>query len=682
MTEVTIAERKITVGDHSFPLISGEVHYWRLDPANWRPILKKVKEMGIRIVATYVCWDYHEIDRGVYDFHGETDPRRNLVAFLDMLAEEDLWVILRPGPYIYSEWSNNGVPDHAAKFHRLDPKFLALADHYMRAVTEVALPYLATKGGRVILWQADNEIDPWPHLYTEQLGLGMQQGPFHDFLREKYGSIDGLNAAWQSAYTSFDEARAVSELFVNNPVLLSRYNDFRDFIHWYVAKVAKNSADTYRALGVDVPIIFNAYSGVATQLWSDLESIGDLAGPDIYPSRELALRPREHRGFLEIMRYASAVSKLPYIAEFEAGIWHEWLEDVGTLTPNHYRLMCMAALQSGTAGWNWYMLVNRDNWYQSPINEWGRVRPALFDVFAQITRLFYDIDPTTLDRQTDTAITYDTLQRSTERPGQDLLQSLYEADIDYDFWDVTLGKSDKKLAIYAGGNWLSENSQRNMLSYVENGGHLLLIGAYPSMDEHMRPLNLLGIQAPDGIVSASPGKLHLGMSGGYTVESGWAYSYDNVPGEPIIAERLDPHTMPSEELSLQFGLQTGACYTIGYTVTRGAGKISVIGLTPSPSLLLALHQWADTQLAVRSRMAGVSSALFTRGDERFVIATNPGAEAKIAQLRIDPAQVGAGEWCVTDMISGQETVFDPARGDLNVALNGRDGAVLRLTPIK
>src|SRR5688572_23595833 len=273
MTAVTIADRKITVGDQSFPLISGEVHYWRLDPANWRPILKRVREMGINIVATYVCWDYHETAPGVYDFHGKTDPRRDLISFLDLLTEEGFWIILRPGPYIYSEWSNNGVPDHAAKFHRLAPEFLALADHYMRAVTEVALPYLATRGGRVVLWQADNEIDPWPHLYTEQLGLGTQVGPFHDFLREKYRTIDALNSAWHNAYTPFDQARAVSDLFVNNPVLLSRYNDFRDFIHWYVTKVARNSADTYRALGVDVPIIFNAYSGVATQVWSELEAI-------------------------------------------------------------------------------------------------------------------------------------------------------------------------------------------------------------------------------------------------------------------------------------------------------------------------------------------------------------------------------------------------------------------------
>src|SRR5437762_13741484 len=101
MTEVTIAERKIRVGDTSIPLISGEVHYWRLDPQSWRGILRRVKEMGINTVATYVCWEFHEIEPGHFDFHGETDPRRDLVGFLDLLTEEGFWIIFRPGPYIY-----------------------------------------------------------------------------------------------------------------------------------------------------------------------------------------------------------------------------------------------------------------------------------------------------------------------------------------------------------------------------------------------------------------------------------------------------------------------------------------------------------------------------------------------------------------------------------------------------
>ena len=171
----------------------------------------------------------------------------------------------------YSEWSNNGVPAYAAQCHRLDEGFLQLAETYMAAVTEAAKPFMASNGGKIILWQADNEIDPWSHIYTEALGLGKHVGAFHAYLQKRYGSIDALNKAWRTEYTAFDEARAVSELFLEDPVLLSRYHDFRAFLHDYVNQVAAWAVSVYKSLGVDVPILLNTYNGVGTQSWAVLE---------------------------------------------------------------------------------------------------------------------------------------------------------------------------------------------------------------------------------------------------------------------------------------------------------------------------------------------------------------------------------------------------------------------------
>src|SRR5215217_5646239 len=269
MPTVTIAEKKVWVDDVSIPLLSGEVHYWRLDPANWQSALRRVREMGLQIIATYVCWDFHELEPGRYDFSGKTDPRRNLLGFLDLLTSEGFWIILRPGPYIYSEWRNNGVPDDAARLHRLDPAFQERARPYMQAVVEATCPYLATNGGRITLWQAENEIDPWAPWYTEQLGLGQKPGPFHDFLRERYGDLNRLNIAWGTEYASIDEARAVSEMFPTHPDRMRRYLDVTRFQHWYVTQVADWAVKSYRAYGVDVPIYLNAYSGVSIQPWAD-----------------------------------------------------------------------------------------------------------------------------------------------------------------------------------------------------------------------------------------------------------------------------------------------------------------------------------------------------------------------------------------------------------------------------
>src|SRR5690606_24544546 len=103
-----------------------------------------------------------------------------------------------------------------------------------------------------------------------------------------------------------------------------------------------------------------------------------------------------------------------------------------------------------------------------------------------------------LEKITNTAVTFVPLQRGTTRPGQELLQSIYDADIDYEFFDLDGAVTDKPIVFYAGGSWLSEHGQRNLINYVEGGGHLICVGEIPRLDEHMQPLNLLELPKPDG----------------------------------------------------------------------------------------------------------------------------------------------------------------------------------------
>ena len=678
MATVTIAEKKIWVDDVAIPLLSGEVHYWRLDPANWLPVLRRAREMGLQVIATYVCWDFHEIEPGHYDFRGETDPRRNLLGFLDLLTAEGFWIILRPGPYIYSEWRNNGVPDDAACLHRLDPAFQARALPYIHAVVEAVCPYLATHGGRILLWQAENEIDPWSPWYAEQLGLGQEIGPFHDFLYQRYGDVEGLNSVWGTAYDSIQDARSVSQVFPTRPDLMNRYLDFIRFQHWYVTCVAAWAVKTYRDFGVDVPIYLNAYSGHSIQPWADLESLANLAGPDIYPSRELGLRTDEHRHVLEAVRYTRTYSCLPYIPEFEAGIWHDWLDQVGTLPPNHYPMICLSALLAGAAGWNWYMLANRDNWYQCPINEWGRTRPDLFEAFQQVTALYHEIEPASLTKLTQTTVTFHTLQRSAPCSGEALLSSLYQADIDYEFFDVDRARCDQPLLFYAGGEWLSASAQERLKEYIESGGHLVCVGTYPRLDDNFRPLNLLDIQDPAGIVSGSPNNLWLNVFD-HRIKSPWAFNYVATPGTPIIATRRAPGGQTAEELSLQMGLQAGAQYKIGYTEKRGHGCLTVIGLEPSPELLGMLHNYLNVHIPSRSLTHQVSTALFRRDEELYLIAVNNGNEDKVVEVILDSNLLQSPCWQIRDLVNGRRwTINLRETGHLTFSLPRKDGTVLHL----
>jgi beta-galactosidase len=58
------------------------------------------------VVTTYVEWSLHNPKDGVYDFTGMAD----IEQFVELAAQEDLYVILRPGPYICAERDMGGFP--------------------------------------------------------------------------------------------------------------------------------------------------------------------------------------------------------------------------------------------------------------------------------------------------------------------------------------------------------------------------------------------------------------------------------------------------------------------------------------------------------------------------------------------------------------------------------------------
>jgi hypothetical protein len=262
-----------------------------------------------------------------------------------------------------------------------------------------------------------------------------------------------------------------------------------------------------------------------------------------------------------------------------------------------------------------------------------------------------------------------------------LLQSLYEADIDYEFYDIDQGRCEQPLLFYAGGHWLSTSAQEHLKAYVESGGHLICLGAYPYLDDNLRPLNLLGVKDPAGIVSGSPGNLWLEVLGN-KLKSSWAFNYSETPGIPITATRLAPGNQTAEELSLQMGLQAGAQYTVGYTEQRGSGYLTVIGLSPSSALLLALYHHLGVRISSHSLTSQISTALFQRAQEFYLLAVNNGNEDKVAEVVLNGDFEGSQRKQACNLTSGQEwTVNLRESGHLTFPLPRKDGVILHLKGI-
>uniref|UniRef100_A0A8V0YZJ3 Beta-galactosidase n=1 Tax=Gallus gallus TaxID=9031 RepID=A0A8V0YZJ3_CHICK len=143
---------------HPFRYISGSIHYSRVPRYYWKDRLLKMKMAGLNAIQTYVPWNYHEPQMGVYDFSGD----RDLEYFLQLASETGLLVILRAGPYICAEWDMGGLPawlleKESIVLRSSDSDYLTAVEKWMGVLLPKMKPHLYHNGGPIIMVQVENE---------------------------------------------------------------------------------------------------------------------------------------------------------------------------------------------------------------------------------------------------------------------------------------------------------------------------------------------------------------------------------------------------------------------------------------------------------------------------------------------------------------------------------------------
>lgn len=163
VAEVKWDSRSLLIDGKRVVPVMGEVHYSRIPDTEWDQEVKKMKEGGVTILATYVFWNHVEEEAGIYRWDGQ----RNLRKFLEVCKHQQMPVVLRLGPFCHGEVRNGGIPDWLfalktadgknVRLRSQEPLFLRAVERLYRQIFTQVQGLQWKDGGPVIAAQFDNE---------------------------------------------------------------------------------------------------------------------------------------------------------------------------------------------------------------------------------------------------------------------------------------------------------------------------------------------------------------------------------------------------------------------------------------------------------------------------------------------------------------------------------------------
>ena len=154
---ITWDSQSLLIDGHRVCPVMGEIHYSRIPVDEWADEVRKMKEGGVTIIATYLFWNHIEEQEGIFRWDGQ----RSLRGFLEVCKKEQMPVVLRMGPFCHGEVRNGGIPDWAftkgCKLREQNPIFLGLVEKLYRQIFTQVQGLQWKDGGPIIAAQFDNE---------------------------------------------------------------------------------------------------------------------------------------------------------------------------------------------------------------------------------------------------------------------------------------------------------------------------------------------------------------------------------------------------------------------------------------------------------------------------------------------------------------------------------------------
>ena len=530
--EFEIKEEKFFIDGKWSPLLCGEIHYFRIPRQYWGEVLDRLVETGCNAVAYYVPWFVHEYEEGKFDFHGEICPENDLHTWIRMTMERGLFAYFRPGPYVYAETTDLGLPGwftekykdtlikryRNGKYEETDfansaahnhPDFLAAVERWYQAVCREIREYQAPEGN-IVMFQLCNEIpgDDHDDENPVTLGIGNPKGMWPSYLQRTYGTLEQLNARYHTAFKAWEwvephELKAAdSDAYVQDH--LKYYYD--TYFPEYFRRLQRIAVQN----GIHVQMTHNAYNPRAVSLHyqNKVQNPWLLIGTDCYYSLSGRLGIKEATYYCEFgAEYCRRFLKnVPWVVEQECGYWNDYPAVYG---PELY-IWNIWTMAGGYQGMNLYLFaggINRPgmgfygtehNWqapvsYQAvPEENYEYIKKSLADI-RQYQEKFqgemrYDIGFGIKHAP-------GLIWKPVARAASDAYFVLKEAGFTpriYDFESMTAEEMHVCPALWiVSDEYMDEKVQKELKTYVETGGKLILNGRVPDRTEKGSPCTIL-----------------------------------------------------------------------------------------------------------------------------------------------------------------------------------------------
>ncbi|MFB1050995.1 beta-galactosidase [Paraliobacillus sp. JSM ZJ581] len=565
---IQVHNEKVAINGEDILLFGAELHYFRIPKNKWGSLIKEAKKAGINMISTYVPWVFHEYEEGKIDLTGETRDERDLHTFLQVVSEEGMYCLVRPGPYVMAEIIDHGVPTWFIKNYPeavaktkegnnhptrvvsyMHPAYLKKVRNWYQAVCKIIAPFQITSGGSVIMFQLDNEVGMFHWVSNQGDYNQWTVYQFTDYLTQKY-TLKKFNRIFNESAVSI---REFVQTKLRNPeenAALALRNEYSSFMREHYRTYLEQLKMLAEKEGITVPFVINIHGfheidilkrgtmypiGIS-QLLEAAKIENTLLAGDYY------IGNIEYDNFIDIVLanvFTKAIQSKDqplFSAEFQSGK----SSDKPRLQPYTFDLTTRLCFANGMNAINYYMFVGGQNYegigllgkrheWQAPLTQTGEKRRH-FHVIAQLGKMFrvYDKQLLRAKQEVQTTVGFYPDYYRTEFSDAFTLPVIetFQLERDLNLYNGLAKALRLNNIVFDGLNllekeridvssvstlwmfamdWMDAEVQQKLADYMEDGGNLVLYPVIPTKDLNGHSCTILKDYIDVSIIDHKPG---------------------------------------------------------------------------------------------------------------------------------------------------------------------------------